>query len=425
MQISNWQEIKDAKRAALEVLLYNSRGPFHGLPRTAGRGYPEPYTRDLMFSILGIAVSGNQKLLDSIRIVLETLAKNQTGHGHIPSLVHDKNDRGASDTTPLFLLGTAIFRKVTGEADFLKEAVEKALTWMEYQSPSDRYLVAQQPASDWRDDQWMTGYGLYVNTVVYSYLRLLGRHDRADKLRLEMGKFTISGEMGHRHAHEGLVIRNKPYFANWSYQMDSSERFDLLGNSLAILSGLASASRAEEMITWIESACEGMRKRGELAVNLPPNFFPYIQPEDPDWLPRYSLRNNPGEYHNGGIWPFICGFYVAALVAAKKYTLAREKLVALTLCVEASNTGNVAFGFNEWIRARDGEPAGQEWQTWSAALYLYALNCVEEKSTPFFDEIRNSPVISGKRTAIHSMHLKTIEFKRHPMEKTINLLRKV
>ena len=157
------------------MLLHNAHGPYHGLPRTAGWGYPEPYTRDLMFSIFGIAVSGNKKLLESIRKVLETLAKNQTEHGHIPSLVHDKEDRGSSDTTPLFLLGTAIFRKVSGEKDFLQEAVEKALTWMEYQSPSDRNLVAQQPTSDWRDEQWVTGYGLFVNTLVYSYLRIAGK----------------------------------------------------------------------------------------------------------------------------------------------------------------------------------------------------------------------------------------------------------
>ncbi|MGA2407877.1 MAG: hypothetical protein ABSF81_14170 [Bacteroidales bacterium] len=180
MQTENWQEIQEAKKAALEVLLYNAHGPYHGLPRTAGWGYPEPYTRDLMFSILGIAVSENQKLLESIRKVLETLAKNQTERGHIPSLVHDKEDRGSSDTTPLFLLGVGIFRKVSGESDFLNEAVEKALIWMEYQSPSDRYLVAQQPTSDWRDEQWV---GLFVNTLVYSYLRLLGQNKRADMMR--------------------------------------------------------------------------------------------------------------------------------------------------------------------------------------------------------------------------------------------------
>lgn len=371
------------------MLLQNALGPFHGLPRTAGWGYPEPYTRDLMFSILGIAVSENKKLMDSIRKVLETLAKNQTERGHIPSLVHDKEDRGASDTTPLFLLGVGIFRKVSGEMDFLNEAVEKALTWMEYQSPSDRYLIAQQPTSDWRDEQWVTGYGLFVNTLVYSYLRILGRNNRAESLRDEMGRFTITGGTTHNHVHEGLVVKHKPYYAFWSYKIHSSERFDLLGNSLAILSGIASPSRADEMISWIEAECTGMIKRGELAVDLPPNFFPFIKREDPDWLPRYEIFNKPGEYHNGGIWPFICGFYVAALVAAKRYSLASEKLVVLTHCIKTSNTGTVDYGFNEWIKAQDGKPMGQEWQTWSAALYLYAVKCVEIKHTPFFDEIRN------------------------------------
>ncbi|MCX6236273.1 MAG: amylo-alpha-1,6-glucosidase [Bacteroidia bacterium] len=389
MQKSNLKEIEEAKKAALEVLLHNAHGPFHGLPRTAGWGYPEPYTRDLMFSILGIAVSENKKLLDSIRKVLETLAKNQTERGHIPSLVHDKENRGASDTTPLFLLGVGIFRKVSGETDFLNEAVEKALTWMEYQNPSDRYLVAQQPTSDWRDEQWVTGYGLYVNTIVYSYLRLLGRNERADRMHDEMRRFTISSDTSHHHAHEGLVVKHKPHYAFWSYKIHSSERFDLLGNSLAILSGIASPSRADEMVSWIEEECTAMRKRGELTVDLPPNFFPFIQREDPDWLPRYEIFNKPGEYHNGGIWPFICGFYVAALVAAKRYTLAGEKLIALTHCVKTSNTGTVEYGFNEWIKAQDGKPKGQDWQTWSAALYLYAAKCVDEKRTPFFDEIRS------------------------------------
>jgi hypothetical protein len=347
-----------------------------------------------MFSILGIAVSENQKLIESIRRVLETLAKNQTERGHIPSLVHDKEDRGSSDTTPLFLLGVGIFRKITGEHDFLQDAVRKALTWMEYQSPSDRYLIAQQPTSDWRDEQWVTGYGLFVNTLVYSYLRLLGQHERADRMHREMSRFTITGGTIHHHVHEGLVVKHKPYYAFWSYKIHSSERFDLLGNSLAILSGIASPSRAEEMISWIEDECAGMRKKGELAVDLPPNFFPFIKPEDPDWHVRYSSYNNPGEYHNGGIWPFICGFYVAALVATKRYTLAKEKLVALTHSIKISNTGSVDFGFNEWLKAQDGMPMGQDWQTWSAALYLYAVKCVEEKRTPFFDEIRSCPTES-------------------------------
>ena len=126
MQQATRKRTEEASEAAIKVLLHNAHGPYHGLPRTAGWGYPEPYTRDLMFSILGIAVSGNLKLRESIRTVLENLAKNQTERGHIPSLVHDKEDRGSSDSTPLFLLGVGIFRRITGEHDFLQEAVSQS-----------------------------------------------------------------------------------------------------------------------------------------------------------------------------------------------------------------------------------------------------------------------------------------------------------
>jgi glycogen debranching enzyme len=132
-----------------------------------------------------------------------------------------------------------------------------------------------------------------------------------------------------------------------------------------------------------------MKKEGDLACDLPPNFFPFIKPEDTDWRLRYETYNKPGKYHNGGIWPFVCGFYVAALVAAERYTLASEKLMILTRLIKKSSSGNLEYGFNEWIKAQDGKARGQDWQTWSAALYLYAAKCVEEKRTPFFDMVRD------------------------------------
>jgi len=149
------------------------------------------------------------------------------------------------------------------------------------------------------------------------------------------------------------------------------------------------------MIDWIEEECLSLREKGQLALDLPPNFFPFIQPVEPDWHLRYKKFNKPGDYHNGGIWPFIAGFYVAALVAAKKYQLAEEKLLVLTEVVKISNirlNKNLKFGFNEWLKAQNGKPKGQNWQSWSAALYLYAAKCVEERRTPFFDEIRIGPI---------------------------------
>ena len=66
--------MKSAKAAALEVLRHNIHGPFQGLPRTAGWGYPEPYTRDWMIASLGILVSKDAELMDGLRRLLLALA---------------------------------------------------------------------------------------------------------------------------------------------------------------------------------------------------------------------------------------------------------------------------------------------------------------------------------------------------------------
>ncbi len=363
------KEIDTAKIAAERVLLNNNNGPFHHLPRTAGWGYPEAYTRDLLFSFFGISITRNEQLYDSMKSVLEVLAITQTMHGHIPSIVYDSKNLGASDTTPLFLMAVGIYRKMTGNSDFLEKAVNKSLRWMMYQSPTDNGVVAQQPTSDWRDEQWVLGYGLYVNTVYHNALKLLGYQERADRLAKGMNI---------------LFAKKDQYYILWTYKLYHSDKFDLLGNSLAILGGIAPPKKANTIIDWIESSCESMRKESMLAVDLPPNFFPFIYPEDREWHERYKQFNQPGDYHNGGIWPFICAFYIAALVKMKRFDLAETKLVALTALVRKAVDLRLEYGFNEWIKSQNGTPQGQDWQTWSAALYLYAAKCVETRVTPFF-----------------------------------------
>lgn len=376
--------VEEAKKAAVEVLLHNLHGPCQGLPRTAGWGYPEPYTRDWMIAALGILVTRNEELVDGLRRLLQILSRHQTSLGHIPSLAHDPTDTGASDTTPLFLIALAMYRVVTGEKDFLEEPAQKSLTWLQYQSPDDSVLVAQQPTSDWRDEQWVWGYGLYVNVLVYACLRLYHQAGRAQAMQALMNQKGCRQVQDDRRIHEGLSLADKPYYALWIYKQHFSERFDLLGNSLAILFGLANPVKAKEIIAWVESACDRLQENGELACALPPCLIPFIHPGDEDWLPRYAQFNQPGEYHNGGIWPFVSSFYIAALTAAGEHTLAQEKFNILSGLVKPARRPGLSFGFNEWFSARDCQPRGQDWQTWSAAMFLYAAACVENQKTPFF-----------------------------------------
>jgi len=200
--------VLDARQAALTVLRHNACGPYDQLPRTAGWGYPEPYTRDLLISGLGILASGDRPLRASLLRVMATLARNQSPRGHIPSLVHDPEDRGASDTTPLFLLLAGILRRSLGRPGYLANPVRKALCWMEYQTADDRVLVTQQPTSDWRDEHWVLGHGLFVNALVHGYLLALGDRDRARALR-----GAVNGPDDHiapSQPVEGLAVRGRP-----------------------------------------------------------------------------------------------------------------------------------------------------------------------------------------------------------------------
>ena len=365
------REVQLAKKAAFEVLYHNYLDRENGLPRTAGWGYPEPYTRDLLISSLGILASGDERLIQSVRLTLETLAENQSSHGEIPGLVNNPEDLGSSDTTPLFLLTLEVYRKFSGENEFLDNFARQAETWMDYQSPFDNGLITQLPTSDWRDEHWVFGYGLYVNSLVYLYLKLKNGEKTGE----------IRNFINHR-----LSLEEKPYYAVYTYKIHTGKRFDLLGNSLAIIAGMPTGDRGRKIITWIEENCKSLNREGGLAVDLPPVLMPFIEPGSDDWRKRYKEYNQPGEYHNGGIWPFTIALYVVALIRLGLLDRAEKTLIELSRLVKKSKKPDLDYGFNEWYKAQTGEPEGQDWQTWSAALFLYAAFCLEKKKVLFLDK---------------------------------------
>jgi hypothetical protein len=230
------------------------------------------------------------------------------------------------------------------------------------------------------------GYGLYVNVLLYAALRLHGRVEQASILRDRINRPAIVD--GHKpgHALEGLALPDRPHYALWSYKVHYSARYDPLGNSLAILFGITPRDKARAILDWTETTCAALRDAGQLALDLPPALIPTIQRHDPDWYPRYERFNQPGEYHNGAVWPMIAGWYIAARVAAG-YD-AQPQLESLAALMRPARHADLDFGFNEWFSAQDGLPRGENWQTWSAALLIYAAACVRQGSTPFFDHLR-------------------------------------
>ncbi len=359
-------------KKAVQVLRHNDHGS-SGLPRTAAWGYPEPYTRDLLLSGLGYLTSEDEQLIKSFENVLKRLAKNQSPLGQIPSLVDEKDNLGATDTTPLFLIAVHWYRKHSGDSKFLAEAAKKALSWLDHQRPNKDGLVIQLPTTDWRDEQWIMGHGLYVNMLAYMAYLYHGRIETAELMKKSSSHFSIEKS-----------VPSSPYLSAWVYKVYRSDRFDLLGNSLAILSGYVGKKRGVEILDWVEKETNALKEQGLLKGNLPPNFFPYIQEGDDDWLPRYAKYNQAGDYHNGGIWPFINAFHIAAQVKCGMYSEAQSNLIELAETVTLAQNTELKSGFNEWYKAQTGEPKGNDWQTWSAALFLYAAKAVEKSEAMWF-----------------------------------------
>jgi hypothetical protein len=52
------------------------------------------------------------------------------------------------------------------------------------------------------------------------------------------------------------------------------------------------------------------------------------------------------------------------------------------------------------MKAQTGKPSGRDWQTWSAAMYLYAAECAQQQCTPFVNEIRAGALAGTRFTPI-------------------------
>jgi hypothetical protein len=150
------------------------------------------------------------------------------------------------------------------------------------------------------------------------------------------------------------------------------EWFDTLGNLLAILAGIADDRQIAAILGFID--------RHHVAAIPAKAISPPIWEGDPDWRHYYGMLNLPDHYHNGGIWPFIGGFYVAALVRTGRLHEAAAALERLALL-------NQRGEFNEWHHGRTGEPMGVKAQAWSAGMYIYAYECVRRGSVPHFRDV--------------------------------------
>lgn len=412
-----------ARREALRVLKDCVRTG--GMLASAGiPGYPQVWARDSMITLLGAVSAGDAAVNRALEASIGLLARRQTPLGLVPNNVHIRtrrpNFQAYADGGLWLAIGVYACFRATGELSFLKRyypAVKRVLRWYEHQDVDRTGLVTMAEGSDWQDLFATRGKGLTVNLLHYLALekaaemaRTLGEEERAGRYRkgakalkkrinrhfwyggdpssllphlepsMSTEVFSREGldSLGREHAvPKKRILRRESYYLPYLTFRNFGEWFDSLGNLLAVLSGVAGKDRAEKILDLI--------RRRKIAEPGPVKAIdPPVRPTDPDW--RYFFvfdgLNLPHRYHNGGVWPFIGGFYVGALVKMKRF---REAEAALARLASVNRKGRMGeWEFNEWLEGKTGKPEGMAGQAWSAGMYLWADRAVRERKTSFF-----------------------------------------
>ena len=424
--------IQTARAHAERILLAN--GGELGL-LGSNQAYQQVWARDSMVCSFGLWLTRNPEGREVHAPSLDTLRRFQSPLGKIPHnvgmpgipdpalIAHGGNLRqpleeniavedtihaGCVDGNLWYIIGQYYDFKLRQDVAMLRAAwpsLENALLWLRYQDSNECGLLEVHETMDWAD-LFANRYNvLYDNVLYFAAWQCMGQ--MADALGTDANAyFNHAADVRHKinallwvgpeeptnydwirmERKEWLYPRRRvetelvgrPFYLPYMGFRDYADRFDTLGNLLAILFGVTDKPKSDKILDYIHGC--GLNKPFPVRALYPP-----IQPGERDWREYYRVRNlnQPNHYHNGGAWPFIGGIYVAALIQAGRLEETRCQLDRLTSMVRLGK--GQEWEFNEWFHGLSGRPMGYARQSWSAAMYLFAADAVEQSRVSIFN----------------------------------------
>jgi glycogen debranching enzyme len=380
-------------RKSIELLRANSvrGGVLAAAPgsRADKRGYTAIFGRDAAVCSIGMALSGNKSLQRTAPAGLHTLAQHQAANGQIPKFVDLQKSEadfwylGCIDSTLWWIIALAVLDKLRcpgGLRHRYAAKIKLAIQWLRAQEHQRFFLLQQNEASDWADIMPRSGFVLYTNALWYFAKRLYGI-DAATQTRENFnGLFhpfsAVLPDYRRARLLNGYALRggrNRDLFLSFVNFAFFGDEGDVFGNVLAVLLGLCDTEAATRTLD---------------ALTRSHNSAPYpiravtdpIKQSSPLWRP-YMARHRQNfvwQYHNGGIWPMVGGFWVAALASAGRTEQARQELIKLARVCALRH-----WRFTEWLHGKTLAPRGVPGQSWNAAAFLMAEHAVFHGKSPF------------------------------------------
>ncbi len=350
------------------------------------RSYTRIFGRDAAICVLAMAGSGDPELEAGAIASLDSLAQGQAANGQIPKYVcPDTEDAdfwylGCIDATLWWLIAVHHTRrtsKLPGIGQRWQENVDRALQWLLAQEHQRFFLLQQNEASDWADIMPRSGFVLYTNALWYRVKllfdlpRLEETHYHFNHLfhpfKRDLPEYRRGRLLGH-YARRGQ--RNPGLYLSFVNLSFAGDEGDVFGNVLAVLYGLAGDSMSQQIVKTLQAAGAADPYPVRAVINP-------IGPDHELWRGYMSRhqQNHPHQYHNGGVWPFIGGFWTMALALLGKQAVATRELGRL-----AEVNARDDWRFTEWFHAQNLAPMGMAGQSWNAAAFLMARQAIERGS---------------------------------------------
>jgi glycogen debranching enzyme len=374
--------LEECHRRAV-ALLQRNLSPQGILAATTGsrsekRGYTAIFGRDAAICAIGMVASGDRALRKGAVTGLHTLARYQASNGQIPKFVDTARREadfwylGCIDSTLWWLIALDFLDRhglPRGLRRRYVRHIRLAIDWLLAQEHQHFRLLQQNEASDWADIMPRSGFVLYTNALWYQVKRLYGLEHTPQTRASFNGLFHpfSAGLAEYRRArllndYALRRARNRDLYLSYVNFSFFGEEGDVFGNLLALLSGAADARAKRRTLAALRRA----------RVNDPYPVRAVVRPirKDSAMWRHYMGRHRQNyvwQYHNGGIWPMLGGFWIAALVRSGKLRTARTELVKLAQACQLDN-----WAFTEWLHGRTLAARGMPGQSWNAAAYLMA-----------------------------------------------------
>ena len=349
------------------------------------RRYTRIFGRDAAICVMAMCGSGVPALEQGAVASLDALAAQQASNGQIPKYV-DPEGRdadfwylGCIDATLWWLIAVEhVRRHGSVGASRWSDEVGRAIHWLLAQEHQHFRLLQQNEASDWADIMPRSGYVLYTNALWYDVKRRYAL-DHAEATHHHFNHLFNPFQRDLPEYHRARLLRHYARrgrrdpglylsFVNLSVVGDEG---DVFGNVLAVQSGLADSVTARRIVRTIAAA--NASDPYPVRVILHPLTQQHLL-----WRP-YMARHQQNivhQYHNGGIWPFVGGYWVMALAQVGMHARAWTELARLAQANELDN-----WRFTEWFHGRTLAPMGMAGQSWNAATFLLARRALAENLT--------------------------------------------